>query len=163
MVTWSGTIIFHDNDSRPYQDFVGDTLKLNIVAGGNVQEDANWLLTGFYRGLEPSRGVISRGAIFTGTNLLSPPAHCSFMFLEIGKDATLNHPQLELWMQYSKDSNIYLLNLGYICTTLKQDCTQCSVLLTKSAVKICNPALAILATCKNYHRQVSSMCHSVYA
>ena len=58
MVTWSGTIIFHDNDSRPYQDFVGvgDTLKLNIVAGGIVEEDANWLLTGFYRGLESPRG-----------------------------------------------------------------------------------------------------------
>ena len=114
MVTWSGTIIVHDNNSRPYQDLVGDSLKLNIVAGGSVEEDANWLLTGFYRGLEPSRGVISRGAIFTGTNLLSPPAHCSFMFLEIGKDATLNHPQLERMKQKNKYSNIYPLKYGYL-------------------------------------------------
>ena len=56
MVTWSGTIIFHDNDSRPYQDLGDYTLKLNIVAGGSVEEDANWLLTGFYRGLESPRG-----------------------------------------------------------------------------------------------------------
>ena len=44
------------SDSRPYQDLVGDTIKLNIVAGGSVEEDANWLLTGFYRGLESPRG-----------------------------------------------------------------------------------------------------------
>ena len=56
MVTWSGTIIVHDNNSRPYQDLAGDTIKLNIVAGGSVEEDANWLLTGFYRGLESPRG-----------------------------------------------------------------------------------------------------------
>ena len=56
MVTWSGTVIFHDNDPRPYQDLAGDTIKLNIVAGGSVEEDANWLLTGFYRGLGSPRG-----------------------------------------------------------------------------------------------------------
>ena len=56
MVTWSDTIIVHDNNSRPYQDLVGDTIKLNIVAGGSVEEDANWLLTGFYRGLGSPRG-----------------------------------------------------------------------------------------------------------
>ena len=56
MVTWSGTLIVHDNNSRPYQDLVGDTIKLNIVAGGSVEEDANWLLTGFYRGLGSPRG-----------------------------------------------------------------------------------------------------------
>ena len=95
MVTWSGTVIFHDNDPMPYQDLAGDSLKVENCGRWECLRGCKLAVNWFLQGVrEPSRGVISRGAIFTGTNLLSPPAHCSFMFLEIGKDATLNHPQL---------------------------------------------------------------------